>query len=74
LQVLQAQNPKMRALQATHYTGQRTNFFTLLRFDFMLDQNANSYLIEVSPRRWPCAASQRCVCAAWPEAARNSRQ
>jgi hypothetical protein len=37
----------MRQQQAYKYTGQRTNFFTLFRFDFMLDENHDIYLIEV---------------------------
>jgi hypothetical protein len=48
LQALQLTTPQMRAQQASHYTALRTNFFTLLRFDFMLDEHADTYLIEVS--------------------------
>lgn len=46
-QALQKTTPLMRAQQAVKYTGQRTNFFSLLRFDLMLDENLDTYLIEV---------------------------
>lgn len=42
----------MRAQQAIKYTGQRTNFFSLLRFDFMLDEDLDTYLIEVRGSVW----------------------
>lgn len=48
LQALQKTTPLMRAQQAVKYTGQRTNFFSLLRFDLMLDENLDTYLIEVN--------------------------
>jgi hypothetical protein len=47
LQVLQLTTRDMRAQQAYHYTPLRTNFFTLLRFDFMLDERGDTYLLEV---------------------------
>jgi hypothetical protein len=47
LQALQKTTPLMRQQQAYRYTPLRTNFFTLLRFDFMLDENLDTYLIEV---------------------------
>ena len=47
MQALQATAPAMREKQDERYTGQRANFFTLVRFDFMLDENKDVYLIEV---------------------------
>lgn len=47
MQALQATTPAMREKQAERYAGQRANFFTLVRFDFMLDENKDVYLIEV---------------------------
>lgn len=46
-QVLQLTTPKMRQEQVARYTAQRTNFFALLRFDFMVDEHMLTYLIEV---------------------------
>lgn len=50
LQALQRTTPLMRQQQAYKYTGQRTNFFALIRFDLMLDENDDTYLIEVCER------------------------
>lgn len=47
LQALEKTAPLMREQQAYRYTAQRTNFFTLVRFDFMMDENLDVYLIEV---------------------------
>jgi hypothetical protein len=59
-QALQKTTPLMRAQQAVKYTGQRTNFFSLLRFDFMLDENLDTYLIEVGS---VCMEGVGMVCA-----------
>lgn len=61
-QALQKTTPMMRAQQAIKYTGQRTNFFSLLRFDFMLDENLDTYLIEVGGSVWRALG---CACG-WP--------
>lgn len=48
VQVLHAVTPKMEHVRSYYYPEQRSNFFTLIRFDFMLDENTDSYLIEVN--------------------------
>lgn len=39
----------MRRMEAAKFESTRTNFFTLLRFDFMVDEHLDTYLIEVRP-------------------------
>lgn len=67
--MLQITTPDMRAQQAYHYTPLRTNFFTLLRFDFMLDEHGNTYLIEVGvssgPWLWAQAQALSLMFFAW---------
>ena len=48
MQVLQKVVPQMRAAHAS--VGDDTlNFFTMLRFDFLLDENHDLYVTEVRP-------------------------
>ncbi|WIA31923.1 hypothetical protein OEZ86_002783 [Tetradesmus obliquus] len=48
VQVLQEAVPKMEAHRSYYYPAARANFFTMLRFDFLLGEQGNSYLLEVN--------------------------
>jgi hypothetical protein len=47
VQTLQTLAPTIRKQRAEQYPDKTHNFFTLVRFDFMLDENHKNWLVEV---------------------------
>jgi hypothetical protein len=63
VQTLQTLAPTIRKVRDEDYPNKPHNFFTLLRFDFILDEHQKNWLVEVrlAAQHQPQTKLSKCV-------------